>query len=65
MIIICLFCSNSENKISSADTDSDCSVDLDALIAGGSDLESGEIHLNDDGLDDGDDDFWRIDPAEV
>ncbi|CAG8573256.1 12352_t:CDS:2 [Funneliformis caledonium] len=53
----------SKNK-TSVDTDSDCSVDLDALIAEGSDLESGEIQLNDDGLDDGDDDFWKIDPAE-
>ncbi|CAI2173466.1 4777_t:CDS:2 [Funneliformis geosporum] len=53
----------SKNK-TSVDTDSDCSVDLDALIAEGSDLESGEIQLNDDGLDDGDDEFWKIDPAE-
>ncbi|RIA92780.1 hypothetical protein C1645_46399 [Glomus cerebriforme] len=55
----------SKNKSSSVDTDSDGSVDLDALIAEGSDLESGEIQLNDDGLDDGDDNFWRVDPAEV
>ncbi|RIA98039.1 hypothetical protein C1645_813258 [Glomus cerebriforme] len=55
----------SKNKSSSVDTDSDGSVDLDALIAEGSDLESGEIQLNDDGLDDGDDNFWRVDPAEL
>ena len=71
MITTCSFRSNSihlkrsKNKTSFADTDSDGSVDLDALIAGGSDLESGEIQLNDDGLDDGDDDFWKVDPAEV
>ncbi|CAG8503909.1 1890_t:CDS:2, partial [Scutellospora calospora] len=50
---------------SSADSDTDGSVDLDALIAEGSDLESSAIHLNDDGLDDGDDNFWKIDPAEL
>ncbi|CAG8841266.1 15437_t:CDS:2, partial [Racocetra persica] len=49
----------------SADSDTDGSVDLDALIAEGSDLDSNAIQLNDDGLDDGDDSFWKIDPAEL
>lgn len=55
----------SKNKSSYEDTDSDGSIDLDAIIANGSDLESGEIQLTDDGLDDGDENFWSVDPAEV
>ncbi|CAG8805195.1 1243_t:CDS:2 [Gigaspora margarita] len=55
----------SKDKNSSADSDTDGSVDLDALIAAGSDLDSSAIQLNDDGLDDGDDSFWKIDPAEL
>ncbi|CAG8524260.1 12620_t:CDS:2 [Cetraspora pellucida] len=44
-----------KDKPSFADSDTDGSVDLDALIAEGSDLDSNAIQLNDDGLDDGDD----------
>ncbi|CAG8724546.1 3334_t:CDS:2, partial [Cetraspora pellucida] len=54
-----------KDKTSFADSDTDGSVDLDALIAEGSDLDSNAIQLNDDGLDDGDDSFWKIDPAEL
>ncbi|CAB4422372.1 unnamed protein product [Rhizophagus irregularis] len=54
-----------KNKASYEDTDSDGSIDLDAIIANGSDLESGEIQLTDDGLDDGDENFWSVDPAEL
>ncbi|CAG8581339.1 9841_t:CDS:2, partial [Acaulospora colombiana] len=50
---------------SSADYDSDGSVDLDVLIAENSDLDSGAMQLNDDGLNDDDDNFWNIDPAEL
>ncbi|CAG8744401.1 6876_t:CDS:2, partial [Dentiscutata heterogama] len=56
---------HSKDKTSSADSDTDGSVDLDALIAEGSDLDSNAIQLNDDGLDDGDDNFWKIDPTEL
>ncbi|GBB89009.1 hypothetical protein RclHR1_15640007 [Rhizophagus clarus] len=55
----------SKNKTSYEDIDSDGSIDLDAIIANGSDLESGEIQLTDDGLDDGDENFWSVDSAEL
>ena len=47
------------------DADSDGSVDLDALIAQGSDLDSSGINLEIDGVNDDDDDFWKVDSSEV
>ncbi|CAG8594363.1 3501_t:CDS:2 [Paraglomus brasilianum] len=48
-----------------ADADSDGSVDLDALIAQGSDLDSSGINLEIDGVNDDDDDFWKVDSSEL
>ncbi|CAG8556376.1 5936_t:CDS:2 [Paraglomus occultum] len=47
------------------DPDSDGSVDLDALIAQGSDLDSSNINLEIDGVNDDDDDFWKVDSSEL
>ncbi|CAG8541780.1 2590_t:CDS:2 [Acaulospora morrowiae] len=55
----------SKIKSASADYDSDGSIDLDVLIAENSDLDTGSMQLNDDGLNDDDDNFWNIDTSEL
>ncbi|RHZ49945.1 hypothetical protein Glove_508g7 [Diversispora epigaea] len=54
------------SKTSESDPNfSDGSIDLDILIAENSDLDSTKMPLEDDGDDSDDDDFWKIDPAEL